>query len=91
MNLQQGVVRASLAKRDLPNLDLIRSVAVGLVVIPHTLLYINLALIARIWFLGFLGVAIFFVHTTLVLMWSLERDPHTARFLLRRVFRSDRA
>ena len=37
--------------------------------------------------LGTVGVFIFFVHTSLVLMWSLERKPHTLDFYIRRVFR----
>lgn len=36
---------------------------------------------------GITGVCVFFVHTSLVLMWSLQRDGHTARFYLRRAFR----
>ncbi len=87
MDSKHGISKTNSASRDLANLDLMRSVAVGIVVIPHTLLYMNPALIAKIWFLGFLGVGIFFVHTTLVLMWSLERDPHFFRFMLRRIFR----
>ena len=38
-------------------------------------------------FLGIMGVMVFFVLTTLVLMWSLERKPHTLDFYIRRVFR----
>jgi peptidoglycan/LPS O-acetylase OafA/YrhL len=30
---------------------------------------------------------VFFVHTALVLMWSLERKPNTLDFYIRRVFR----
>jgi len=37
--------------------------------------------------MGVVGVFIFFVHTSLVLMWSLERKPHTLDFYVRRVFR----
>ncbi len=36
---------------------------------------------------GLFGVFLFFVHTCLVLMWSLERRPHTLDFYIRRVFR----
>src|ERR1039458_2003212 len=32
-------------------------------------------------------VPIFFVHTSLVLMWSLERKPHILDFYIRRIFR----
>lgn len=38
------------------------------------------------WF-GVFGVFLFFVHTCLVLMWSLERRPHTLDFYIRRAFR----
>lgn len=40
--------------------------------------------------LGLMGVAIFFVHTCLVLMMSMDREPGdglAARFLIRRIFR----
>lgn len=37
--------------------------------------------------LGIFGVYLFFVHTTLVLMWSLERQPSTLNFYIRRAFR----
>lgn len=37
--------------------------------------------------IGVVGVFVFFVHTSLVLMWSLERKPHTLDFYIRRVFR----
>jgi peptidoglycan/LPS O-acetylase OafA/YrhL len=81
-----------------PNLDLLRSIAVLCVVLRH--LAAMLALPARWWFqpqaLGIFGVLIFFVHTSLVLMVSLDRqqratDIPAARlyvaFLLRRMFR----
>jgi peptidoglycan/LPS O-acetylase OafA/YrhL len=38
-------------------------------------------------YLGVMGVMVFFVHTTLVLMWSLERKPNTLDFYIRRAFR----
>jgi peptidoglycan/LPS O-acetylase OafA/YrhL len=37
--------------------------------------------------IGVFGVYLFFVHTCLVLMWSLERKPHTLDFYIRRLFR----
>lgn len=72
-----------------PNLDLLRSIAVGLVVFSH--LGVNLGWsgpnydIERV---GRVGVAIFFVHTSLVLMMSLQRNGGAARvFFVRRLFR----
>ena len=74
---------------DRPNLDLLRSIAVGLVVSCHLAqdagwtgpyFYVEA--------LGSVGVAIFFVHTTLVLMQSLERQGGAAvPFFIRRFFR----
>ena len=74
--------------RDLPNLDLMRSFAVFLVVVCHVLTYSPAYHLGfSVWFIGLLGVFLFFTHTTLVLMWSMERDPHTLRFYIRRAFR----
>lgn len=72
------------APRDLANLDFIRSVAVLLVVLSHLLQDTGHPQFG--WW-GITGVCIFFVHTSLVLMFSLERDQHTGRFYLRRAFR----
>jgi len=76
------------------NLDLLRSIAVLLVFGTH---YIDIqyglgAEWSLLWHLGQLGVLIFFVHTSLVLMWSLERSSlHReclfAPFYVRRAFR----
>ena len=73
------------AGKDLPNLDLLRSVAVSLVLVGH----INGALSLRHYggFYGAFGVGLFFVHTALVLMWSLERRPQVLDFYVRRVAR----
>jgi peptidoglycan/LPS O-acetylase OafA/YrhL len=71
--------------RDLPNLDILRSFAVLLVVLAHLTVYQRWNVSAD--WLGLTGVCLFFVHTCLVLMWSLERDPHTGRFYIRRWFR----
>jgi peptidoglycan/LPS O-acetylase OafA/YrhL len=75
--------------RDLPNLDFVRSVAVISVVLEHTLISMGILKVGPfpIPYLGIVGVMVFFVHTTLVLMWSLERKPHTLDFYIRRVFR----
>ena len=72
-----------------PNLDFMRAYAVTLVVIEHILLSQKIMHIGP-WitaWIGVVGVYIFFVHTCLVLMWSLERKPHTLDFYIRRVFR----
>ncbi len=57
------------------NLDLFRSVAVLLVLVDHLLTYFGVTSIGRYtaYELGHLGVLLFFVHTSLVLMWSLQR------------------
>ena len=70
---------------ELPNLDFMRTVAVLLVALSHLLLYTHHVDVAG--FSGITGVCIFFVHTSLVLMGSLERDPNIGRFYLRRIFR----
>ncbi len=82
------------------NLDLLRAVAVITVMIDHlvpTLVYRGFAvpgtLAAFTEHIGHAGVLAFFVHTSFVLMFSLERmaarpAPRlTARFYLRRLFR----
>lgn len=75
--------------RDMPNLDFVRSVAVISVVVEHTLLALNIRKIGPfdVDYMGVLGVLVFFVLTALVLMWSLERRPHTLDFYIRRFFR----
>ncbi|MDB5745564.1 MAG: hypothetical protein JWP72_412 [Massilia sp.] len=72
------------------NLDVIRSLAVSFVVISHLLL--DKSLVRPGGYdtqtLGTLGVLIFFVHTCLVLMLSLERQVNTTfSFLVVRAFR----
>jgi peptidoglycan/LPS O-acetylase OafA/YrhL len=71
--------------RDLTNLDILRSFAVLLVATGHFTMYEQIARYNG--WIGLTGVCLFFVHTCLVLMWSLERDPHTGRFYIRRAFR----
>lgn len=58
------------------NLDFLRAVAVLLVAITHLYgIYTgNGVKWDFIWHIGQLGVLMFFVHTCLVLMWSLERS-----------------
>jgi peptidoglycan/LPS O-acetylase OafA/YrhL len=76
------------------NLDLVRAIAVLIVVARHVVLYYDVP--ERPWFqhwpFGTAGVAIFFVHTSLVLMFSLDRQsvggqPVHGPFLVRRIFR----
>lgn len=73
-----------------PNLDLLRAVAVSLVVLSHATPVGGQAFVEAFNFgtFGRVGVALFFVHTTLVLMMSLERHGASAGpFLVRRFFR----
>ena len=53
--------------RNLTNLDFMRSVAVLVVAVSHLLLYTGY--VRFIGWSGLTGVTIFFVHTSLVLMW----------------------
>lgn len=62
-----------------------RAVAVICVVIAHALVYLGRSAVAG--WLGITGVCFFFVHTSLVLMFSLQRDPVVSSFYLRRAFR----
>ena len=76
--------------KQMPNLDMLRAFAVALVVLDHTALARGIHHLPGGWlaeWVGIAGVSIFFVHTALVLMWSLERKPHTLDFYIRRVFR----
>ena len=76
--------------KDSPNLDLLRSCAVVMVLISHLPYFLDWVPFAGYSFntLGRMGVAIFFVHTSLVLMMSLERHgPAAGPFLVRRFFR----
>lgn len=65
-----------------PNLDLLRAVAVLLVLAAHAAGYI-LQTSRTSYALGQLGVMLFFVHTSLVLMQSLERQQLAGAALLR--------
>lgn len=76
------------------NLDLLRSFAVLLVVGFHLAKFFNWQFERlRVTDFGLLGVMLFFVHTTLVLMFSLERQsaasgaPLFVPFMIRRCFR----
>jgi len=83
-------------KNESPNLDFLRTIAVLFVVAFHMMLALqyegNGIFTPKC--MGRLGVMMFFVHTSLVLMFSLERqrEKHGSRslystFLLRRIFR----
>jgi peptidoglycan/LPS O-acetylase OafA/YrhL len=71
--------------KDLPNLDAIRSAAVITVLVGHT--YGATHLFHYGSFYGTFGVGLFFVHTALVLMWSLQRKPNAIEFYIRRIAR----
>lgn len=72
------------------NLDLLRSFAVGSVLCAHSAEVMGSSAISN---LGHLGVLLFFVHTSFVLLQSLERlhkdggGRPAVRFLLQRIFR----
>lgn len=79
---------------DSPNLDLLRTLAVSYVVIFHLLLFIDKTNLGLLWSIGHWGVLLFFVHTSLVLMFSLERQESRSPatnifwpFYVRRCFR----
>lgn len=80
--------------QDSANLDVLRSFAVLLVVGFHLAKFFDWRLARmRVTDFGLLGVMFFFVHTTLVLMFSLERQRAAAAgplflpFMVRRCFR----
>jgi len=81
---------------DNPNLDFLRATAVSYVFISHLTFFRGIYYLGplRIVPLGYWGVFIFFVHTSLVLMLSLERQwiQHGPKnlfwsFIIRRCFR----
>jgi len=81
--------QGSEATRDLVNLDLLRAVAVGIVFFGHMM---GIMRVRGLGDVGHFGVLLFFVHTSLVLMFSMERlglsggRLYTA-FMVRRIFR----
>jgi len=72
--------------RNSANLDLLRAIAVLMVFCYHILEYGYFSE-RRVSGLGQFGVLIFFVHTSLVLMMSMERNSGTLNFYVRRFFR----
>jgi peptidoglycan/LPS O-acetylase OafA/YrhL len=77
-------------KKDNANLDMLRSFAVLVVLTVHLLIsgfHIDAIGPVDLRRFGQWGVLMFFVHTCLVLLYSLERKPEFWPFLLRRVFR----
>lgn len=71
--------------KDLSNLDVVRSVAVVSVLAAHISGALNSNHYVKSF--GGFGVSLFFVHTSLVLMWSLERRPNILDFYIRRIAR----
>jgi peptidoglycan/LPS O-acetylase OafA/YrhL len=82
-------------RSDSSNLDILRSLAVLFVVVSHLPIpYLSSSTNYHFQALGLIGVLIFFVHTCLVLMLSLQRQTakegarnRACFFLVRRVFR----
>jgi peptidoglycan/LPS O-acetylase OafA/YrhL len=79
----------AVARHESSNLDFLRATAVLAVFFRHVLLSFN---VDPRWPMGDFGVLIFFVHTSLVLMMSLERIELSAKplfkvFYIRRFFR----
>jgi peptidoglycan/LPS O-acetylase OafA/YrhL len=79
---------------DNSNLDLLRTLAVCDVVGFHLLLFFKKGNLGSIWAIGRWGVLLFFIHTSLVLMLSLERQEQKLAgtnifwpFYIRRIFR----
>ncbi|MGW8389820.1 acyltransferase family protein [Pseudoduganella sp. HUAS MS19] len=69
-----------------PNLDLLRAVAVLFVLFSHVLRIGQPSQSPALYAMGQLGVMIFFVHTSLVLMQSLERQQASGSALFKRFY-----
>ncbi|HSM87748.1 MAG TPA: acyltransferase, partial [Candidatus Limnocylindrales bacterium] len=83
-------------KADSANLDYLRTNAVLLVMFFHLLIFFGVTQVGPLSIrpMGILGVFLFFVHTSLVLMLSLERQQQKlgnrrlfSAFMVRRIFR----
>jgi peptidoglycan/LPS O-acetylase OafA/YrhL len=80
--------------QDSANLNLLRTIAVLLVLFDHTIKFLGFEYLGSVhinW-VGRIGVVFFFVHTSLVLMLSLERSKLDGsrlalNFYIRRIFR----
>jgi len=75
---------------DSGNLDYLRSLAVCCVLVQHLVLRFSPQWDGALFdarAVGRIGVLLFFVHTALVLMMSLERVPGARQFFVRRAFR----
>ena len=92
----QSAPAAKTSSKESPNLDLLRTFAVLFVLFDHTVKFSGYPFLGPVEMhkLGIFGVLLFFVHTALVLMMSLERLAETARgwtlfasFYVRRFFR----
>lgn len=80
---------AGFKPHELYNLDILRSIAVAFVLIDHTAWALGHHVFGK-WEtadLGVFGVYLFFIHTALVLMWSMQRQPNILSFYIRRAFR----
>lgn len=95
---ERFVKAPSPSMRHSANLDILRSVAVSMVLVDHLILTLlspsalNEPVLKFAAAMGKAGVLAFFVHTSLVLMYSLERMTRngsqvTLRFYVRRFFR----
>ena len=80
---------SSLSRGASPNLDVLRSMAVLMVLCDHLIRHYQLGRFDNV---GLFGVLLFFVHTSLVLMYSMQRSGLTGAallkdFYIRRFFR----
>src|ERR1700691_3391124 len=78
MHMSQVVAKSS----DLPNLDMLRACAVMMVLVDHTFQAVIKHSVRLTW-LGRCGVLLFFVHTSCVLMMSLDRHKSSEYHLFR--------
>lgn len=83
--------------KDSSNLDFLRSVAVLMVLIDHLCRHYHHDFVGPVAVVdvGYFGVLLFFVHTSLVLMRSMERSrlwggALLTNFYVRRIFQSTR-